>query len=130
MSFQLRMDGAADIERALAGLERTARGRLLGRSVRAAAGVLRSEARRLAPKGATGTLRKSIAVRTNRRQRHSVSLTMGLRPDGFYGVFVEFGTSHTEAQPFFRPAFESKGDEAVRAFRLKFWTGIRAAAGR
>jgi HK97 gp10 family phage protein len=33
-----------------------------------------------------------------------------------YGVFVEYGTSRTRAQPFLRPALEASTDTIVRAF--------------
>lgn len=130
MAFNATIMGANEIERALAGLERRARGQVLGSALRASASVLRKEARRLAPKGATGNLRRSIAVRTNRRQRNSVSLTMGLRPDGFYGRFVELGTSTQSAHPFMRPALQAKSREAVDAFRIKFWARLRVIAAR
>lgn len=38
--------------------------------------------------------------------------------DAYYGVFVEFGTEHQQAQPFMRPAFDQKF-QAV--FRLYGW---------
>ena len=40
-----------------------------------------------------------------------------LVPDGYYGRFVELGTKKMSARPFLRPAFEAKGEEAVKAFR-------------
>lgn len=127
--FEARMSGADEIERALARLERRARGQVLGSATRAAAAVLRKEARRLAPRD-TGVLRKAVAVRTNRRERNAVSLTMGLRPEGFHGIFAEFGTSTQEARPFMRPAFQAKSKDAVDAFRAKFWARLRLIAAR
>lgn len=129
MAFKATIIGAKEIERALAGLERRARGQILGSAIRASAAVLRKEARRLAPRK-SGTLRKSIAVRVNRRERHAVSMTMGLRPDGFYGRFIELGTSTQSAQPFMRPALNAKAGEAIDAFRIKFWERLRIIAAR
>lgn len=34
----------------------------------------------------------------------------------YYAVFVEYGTSKTQAHPFMRPAFESSQQKAVEAF--------------
>ncbi len=38
-------------------------------------------------------------------------------PKGFYGTFVEFGTSDTAAQPFMRPAWDSQKSTPCRSSR-------------
>ncbi len=41
-----------------------------------------------------------------------------------YSIFVEKGTSDTRAQPFMRPAYESKKHEAVRRIGVELWRAI------
>jgi HK97 gp10 family phage protein len=73
--------------------------------------AMRDTARALAPV-LTGALRKSIvATKGGKKQRGVVvrvrktARIAGQKVDTFYARFVEFGTSHMPAQPFFRPAF-------------------------
>lgn len=51
-------------------------------------------------------------------------------PKGFYGTFVEFGTSDTVAQPFMRPAWDSQKDHALSIIKGELATQIIAAAKR
>lgn len=60
---------------------------------------LRTEAIRLAPVD-TGRLRQSIGVRRIGDGHYRVGTNVS------YAPFVEFGTRHTRAQPFLRPALE------------------------
>ena len=43
---------------------------------------------------------------------------------------VEFGTSHSAAKPFMRPAWESTKDQVLDDFKNKLWIEIRKAALR
>lgn len=75
--------------------------------------VIAAEERRLAPKR-SGRLAGSVVVTAE-----AVGLPRGdvvyLGPtlDGWYGGLVETGTASMAAQPFARPAFNSKADEAA-----------------
>jgi HK97 gp10 family phage protein len=57
----------------------------------------------------TGKLRDSIGVRRERRGTYSVG------PGEFYGMFVEFGTSHNSAHPFMVPGLEQSRAEVLAA---------------
>ena len=41
-------------------------------------------------------------------------LVQGGKNDGFYGRFIELGTSKMTAKPFLRPALESSQDEVLQ----------------
>lgn len=105
------------------------------------------EARRLVPVD-TGRLKEMIVVkagyskkagavfatvalrRIGRRERGKVrekklqrSLgyavkTDGIEYDSYYGVFVEFGDQHQKAQPFMRPAFDTKHREILANYTV------------
>ena len=64
-----------------------------------------------------GNLKKSIRVLPLRRTRGAVvvgPLARGRNPDGFYGRFVEFGTSKMRAKPFVEPAVSASYPQAQR----------------
>ena len=95
-------------------------------AVRAGAKAISDEAKQRVPVD-SGALKKSIGV-TKRRSKDksivwfSVSPRKGGKNDGWYGHLVEFGTAHSVAHPFVRPAYEKEGDhtiEAVRAYMRK-----------
>lgn len=112
---------------------RVAKNTLRG-AVNAGATVIRQEAQRRAPVR-SGILQKAIyqkqiAELSNavqqmffvgwRRGQKAQQVKRGgkvLNLDAYYGYFVEFGTSKIGAEPFMRPAFEIKKDEAVEAIR-------------
>lgn len=87
-------------------------------AVRAGANVIRDEARRKVPIK-TGTLKKSIVSIQRKAQggqiTFSVTPSKGKPNDGWYAHFVEFGTSHSSAKPFLRPAFDQSNNESLEA---------------
>lgn len=50
--------------------------------------------------------------------------------EAFYLRFVEFGTSHSAADPFMRPAFEAKKTAAAEAVRQVIDEKLKAANGK
>lgn len=87
-------------------------------AVRAGANIIRDEARRKVPIK-TGTLKKSIVSIQRKAQNglitFSVTPSKGKTNDGWYAHFVEFGTSHSSAKPFLRPAFDQSNNESLEA---------------
>ena len=87
-------------------------------AVRAGANVIRDEVRRKVPIK-TGALKKSIVSIQRKAQNglitFSVTPSRGGNNDGWYAHFVEFGTSHSSAKPFMRPAFEQSNNESLEA---------------
>lgn len=87
-------------------------------ATRASAKVVSDEAKRLVPVK-YGRLKKSIGVIKRKSRRgevtFSVSPRKGGKNDGFYGRFIELGTSKMIARPFLRPALEKSVDETLKA---------------
>jgi HK97 gp10 family phage protein len=71
--------------------------------------------------------RKYANTRANRRKKRA-GMSYETMGEAYYGMFVELGTAKMPAQPFLRPAFESKKVEAVETFRVEFAKAIDAAA--
>lgn len=81
-----------------------------------AAGVKKSAQARAPVR--TGNLKKSIRYKKQPRKGQSYyQIKVGAK----YGVYVEYGTRHMRAQPYFRPAIE----EQKRIFRQEFRTVFR-----
>lgn len=111
----------------------------LSRALRASANVIRDEARTLAPVDLIDDdgvhLRDSIKVQRDpkpgnvtERMVVKVRFKRGDKVPRNYMRFLEFGTELQPAQPFLRPAFDAKKDEALQVFVGQLSKGIAAAA--
>ena len=132
--------GWDQIERRMKALPQRVAKRELTSAVRAGANIIGKEARRRAPKGETGKLRRNVywfKVRA-RNTRYAVTYGIGVRSQGsyvgkvasygpkdaYYWHFLEFGTRYQKAQPFLRPAFMTRRLKAVVTLRRRLWQGI------
>lgn len=110
--------GGKELERALADLGRKTERKFALKALRVGGKVIAKEAKRLVPTR-TGTLKKSIGVATIPKKHQGAAVSVLARKgknrkyDGWYAHLVEFGTVNTTAQPFFRPAFQQKAQEAI-----------------
>jgi HK97 gp10 family phage protein len=102
-----------------------------------AAVPIRDEARELAPvsvnrwvpKGRTpgsGHVGKGIKIRLMRSTaRYHERVRIGTKGKLWYGIFPEMGTARAAAQPFLRPALDTKKSEALRIFSDEMWRRIK-----
>lgn len=118
-----KFEGGKELEAALAQLgSPSTMKRTAERALKRAAEPIRDEAIRLAPED-TGDLKESIKIgkagRGGRTKRRDVAETfVGIDGSKNKRLFIyagvdEFGSSDTPAQPYMRPAFETKKQEAV-----------------
>ena len=99
-----------------------------------------------------GTSKKSMAVKAwikngqlgfvigprvasvSRKKKNGKRQRQQIRHDGFYAHMVEFGTRHSRARPFMRPALDAKGQAAVNAvqetLRIKVDQLVRESQSR
>ncbi len=151
-----KIEGLAELGKALRELpERVARNGLRV-SVYAGAKVVRDEARARAPKAAQslgpnqpppGTLKRSVIMKhipelsSLTRQTFFVTVRHGkkyrkqgkkgnLSQDAWYWRFVEFGTRKMLARPFLRPALEAKRREAGQAMKDRLSERIEMEASK
>jgi len=139
ISFEVQ--GLKELEQALLEIGSSASGKALFASLMAAGLPIQKEAKKLAPKATKpyyrhkktkkalvqpGGLRKSIGRKRIKDSGLGSSATVGIswRGSGFYGRFIEFGTSKNAAQPFLRPAFDANKEEALTIFKQKLAENI------
>lgn len=125
--MKARMHGADNLSLALKRLEALSEA-ILEDAVYKAAEPIRDEARRLAPRSKQRWVRKgrrahgghladAIKItRTKRTARGRAAVRIGVKSKMWYGKFPEYGTVKMPAQPFMRPAADSKQDDALKAF--------------
>lgn len=100
--------GMADLQRKLKQMELALQRQALIEAAQAGAQIVLDDARSRVPVR-TGNLRRNIRKRLAGRQSdiHEATVEVQVAKKGFYGRFIEFGTKHLSAHPFFRPAIEN-----------------------
>jgi HK97 gp10 family phage protein len=151
----VKVEGLAELTRRLRALPPEIAGKNGGplrKAIGRAAVIIRDEAKRRAPVD-LGVLRDNIVAARNRRstqgtegyyvevrrksrrfgntkrnrQKGRVGQSYTYDGQAYYGMMVELGTQHMRAQPFLRPAFEAKKEEAATVFRTELSKAIDAA---
>jgi len=84
---------------------------------------LRAPMRTGTPRG--GAVKATIAVRpVKRAPAHKPAVEIGPAEKLWYGIFPEYGTAQMPAQPFLRPALDTKQEQALRIFERELKRGI------
>ncbi len=141
MADEGRIEGLEEVARRMRNLPKKLRRKVLNRALRSGATIVRREARRLAPVGESGLLRRSIATRTvpKSRLRVAAQVKVGVKlgrrgrrnqGDAYYWRFPEFGTKHQPAQSFMRKAFWMHRVQAANMIKQKILEGIDREARR
>ncbi len=81
---------------------------------------IQKEAKRNAPVGKTGQLKKNVKLRAQKRSRKSIGVNVQVgegdfKGDQFYAAFIEYGTSKMPARPFMRPAWDKNKDKTKQS---------------
>jgi HK97 gp10 family phage protein len=99
-----------------------------------AADLVADEARRLVPVK-SGALKRSITTTNPERSRlrsHANEVFIGFKPPiSRRAHLTEFGTVHSAAKPFLRPALDGKAGQAIRDMGkdLRYWFDRNAGKG-
>jgi HK97 gp10 family phage protein len=141
----IRLEGAQSLNALLDGLPKKIANKILREALKKGGKIIQADAKARAPVD-TGLLRRSITVRKGKRKRKG-SQSVVIFPDvkkfegkvnlgagsnnrvtqsrgDFYAPYVEFGTSTRTAQPFMRPAFESKKAQALAIVRKEVTAAV------
>ena len=121
--------GAAEMARVLRALPGKIGDRLLANAVRAGGRVILKEAKRRVPVK-TGRLRDSLVVKKDRTRPGVVVVHVGATYAARHAHLVEFGTVHSAARPFLRPAFDETAGEALAKIGDTLGRGIERAAAK
>lgn len=125
----------SDIRSKLVDLPNKLRRNAIRRGIYAGATLIRDDARRRVPVD-TGALKASIIAKANARDPEGISAAIGVKKNKYvkgkkkgknpqrYAHLVEFGTSHSAAKPFLRPAMDTNIDAVLAAVAAKIREGI------
>lgn len=130
---EMKVDGAAEVERALRQLPRIVAGRALQAAVRQALNPMRREARKnlnAVHRKRTRQLSKSLRTRNGPRSRFHATGILSLSRRGFYGMFLEFGTDRIAGKHWFSRAFFSKTKETIAELGKSVWKSIEKQRAR
>lgn len=143
MSFDMKLEGAAELDRKLRELEPKIAKNHLSKSLRAGAKLVLQATKARVPV-LTGALKRSLAVRAGKRKRgrheksvHVITDTkkvpelVKIGKDGkryFYPAAIEYGERHKGARPFMRPAFESSKMSTLNAIMTTLRNAVEREA--
>lgn len=117
--------GSLDLSKKFGKLKHALRGKVLAdAALEGAMEEIVPEAQRLAPR-ATGKGAESIRAEVSAVTPVKAEVDVGWTQDHFYMLFQEFGTRFHAAQPFLRPAFDSRRRAATKTMRDHFRRRIR-----
>lgn len=129
--------GDKALQRKLKSLDFALQKKILRKALRAGAKPVRDAARTNAPVR-EGKIKKSIKVRAMKRSRKGIGVLvavgtrqeLGISEEDFYNYAVgtELGTSKAAAQPYLRPALDSKSSEALKIIAREIDAGIKSEA--
>jgi|SRR5690606_6409198 len=137
--MSVTIEGSKTLERQLREMTRAGQRATVRRAARAGAKAIGEEARRLAPRSQVPRHPKGHAYKTIRWVEEEswpdyARFAIGPTGWGWYLYLHEIGTRRFAAQPFLRPALESKKQVAVEeagvVFREAIYTAIRRNRGK
>lgn len=121
----IHVKGAKELEALLKKLPGKVAKRVVNNGLRAGARLIRDEAKAKVPVN-TGKLRDSITVATVKGK-----VKVGFKPpESRRAHLTEFGTEFQPAQPFMRPAIDTKATEAIKKIGEVMGKGVAKEAGK
>lgn len=128
---EIGLEGAKELEKVLSQLPAKMQKTAVTNALRAGARLIANDmkARVAVDKG---DLRDAIAVRAapKRSQRRKLVQIGIKKPVSRRAHLTEFGTVHSKAQPFMRPAVDTRGREAIKVIGRKLGKEIERLAKR
>lgn len=119
----LWLDGMEDVLEELDEIGRLAPG-AVREALEESGKIVRDDASGLAPIGPTGELSKNIILEVDTKK---LSVRIGPSSKVWYGKFPELGTKFQAAQPYLRPALDSRRKDVRDAFIVELEKAIKRA---
>lgn len=132
METTFKIRGAKEFEKLLKALGPKVAGKVADAALRAGAKPILAEAKRRVPKR-TRTLERALAAQLEKRRagKDQRNIFIGARsPVSRRAHLTEFGTVHSAAQPFLRPAVDTKANEAIAEMGKVLGDGIETEAAK
>jgi len=132
LRIKLHVTGLKEMDQNLRALGPNITRKLVGNSLKKAAELPLSEAKRLVSVR-TGALRDSLMTQQlpmKNTDRTRAVIIGGRKPIGSRSHWQEFGTVHHAAKPFLRPALDSTAQVTVNAFGRHLGPGIEREAAQ
>lgn len=127
-TLKFTITGAVDLERGLKELGPRIATNVSGRALRAMAKPIVQRARELVPVD-TGRLKKSITTKLHRVRSGERTIDIGFkRPTSARAHLTEYGTAHSSARPFMRPALDEQSQTALDEMGRVLGVGIESEA--
>ena len=109
----------SQLMKALSKLPKNIQNNVMTGATRAAANVIRDEARIRVPKKTKDLAKSIVSIKRRAESRNQVKFSVtpsrGKNKAGWRAHFIEFGTSKMSAKPFLRPAFEASENKSLDA---------------
>jgi HK97 gp10 family phage protein len=124
VKFSIEIKGGEELAKNLDKLSIAPQKRIVREALRAGAEPMRLYMEQQAPRGdpAAPNLAQSMAISSAMPIEGDIAtVKVGPTRDVHYGRFQEFGTARHSAQPFMRPAFDSKAEQSVRIVQNELW---------
>ena|ERR1051325_3956375 len=121
------VEGLQELLTAMDGLPLALQKNLIVRALRKGAEPIREQAEALAPDDPTtpgSRIKESMTTTVSDQTADGAIAKIGPSRKGFMGKFAEFGTAHQSAEPFLRPAYDEKIEEAVKLISENLAEGI------
>lgn len=128
--FKMRIEGAAELAKALDKLPLRASANVMRAALRAGAEPIRRHAQSIAPRGpGAPDIADHIGISSARaKEGEAAAVKVGPVRGFAYGLPLEIGTVHTAAQPFMRPAFDAQAAAALGAINMALRASIIGSA--
>lgn len=126
MKIELRVEGLDQIEKLLRDLSPRVSKNVQISALKEGAEMIRVEASARAPRApGAPDLADNIGTTTVRGGVDGQpAVGIGVPKRFYYDTMQEFGTARNEAQAFYRPALDAKGEAAVRAIQRALWSAL------
>ena len=120
------MDGGDKLAKTLQDLPNRVNRSVQREALKSAAEIIRSNVAAKAPREpGTPDLADNIGIATDVRPGGGdVGVGIGVPRGFFYDWFNEFGTVKQSAKPFWRPAFDSEGQRAIKVMAGAMWEAL------